>query len=77
MTVKLKALREYPYDNKIRKPGDIFDASDDDAQSLVTVGHAEVIESYQSKIMSTETTEALTPQPKRGRYPRRDLRPQE
>jgi hypothetical protein len=76
MTVKLKALKEYPYDNKTRKAGDIFEANDSDADALVTTGLAEVIEKYQTKVMTTETSEPIVPG-KRGRYPRRDMRAEE
>jgi len=78
---KVKATQKYIFDNKTRNVGDVFDASQDDANALVTIGQAEYVQEpggYQDKAM--RAADEAKPSPpsstaaRRGRYPRRDMR---
>ncbi len=79
---KLIAVEEFPYpDSVARKPGDVFDATDEHAELLKGSGKARDADpsQSQSKVMSTtgdgsELFNVNDPQKTKRRYRRSDMR---
>lgn len=80
MPVKIKATAAYIFDNAMRKAGDVFDASEENAHTLVMIGQAEYLEApnnYQHRAVPTGEQDKPTLRPGKNRYPRRDMRAEE
>lgn len=67
--MRLVAVQEFPYGGRNLKPGDPFEASDEDARILKGVGKAR----GEGEEKSQEKTDVTEPRKKRT-YKRRDLR---
>jgi len=81
--IRLRAIETFPYDNKTRSPGELFEAPENDAHVLTTIGKAELVEpklpfaqGYTDRMMTPDTPKQQQ-QEKRDRYRRRDMRAKE
>ena len=75
---KVRALQDYPFADKQRHAGDVFDASDEDANTLVLTGlavYAEKPGSYQTRqVKADDAPSPPTPTAHSKReYRRRDM----
>lgn len=88
--MRLVALMDFAYDHKYLKIGDEFDVNNEQHRSLLIYGGrakekaavAEDKRELQNRVMKAADEEETKPaQPQRvtqrGRYPRRDMRPEE
>jgi hypothetical protein len=82
--IRLRAKESFPYDNRTRHAGEIFEAPENDAHVLTTIGKAELEtplqpepapQTYADKIMKPEKPEEKTQT--RGRYNHRAMRAKE
>lgn len=83
----LVALLGHDYDNKWRSPGDVYDAKEPYAQTLVTIGMAKYAPADQSNSLpaASEAPRNIGPQPEipvskrtgkpKRKYERRDMVP--
>lgn len=88
--MQLRALKAFPYGNRLLRVGDSFDTVDmRDARILVTIGHAEASEEGAQEIAASFTNIEQArryrgqrgpdkkPRKKRGSYNRRDMQAEE
>lgn len=71
LMVKLQALKSFRYADRRLEPGDEFGATERDARLLAAIGRVVVVEGMQADGANPGRPH---PQPRRGKYRRRDLR---
>lgn len=66
-TLRVRTIRDHIYDAKNRKVGDVYDIEERHKELLTRIGYVKV----------EEVEERKEDDPPKGRYNRRDMRPQE
>lgn len=76
-TVLVTACETFPYAGETRSPGDVFEASEKDAELLSLIGKVQRVDRVAERSMATaddaDATTSTDAAPRRRRYQRKDL----